>query len=118
MAAAEPRTALAFLALFGIAHGLSSMTSAVNYVSLRQAITPANLQGRVNATGRWLSWTAIPFGALAGGVSATLIGIRLTLVIGSALALLAVPLLLLSPLRSVGAIASLGPEEGPATVRP
>ena len=118
MAAAEPRTALAFLALFGIAHGLSSMTSAINYVSLRQAITPANLQGRVNATGRWLSWTAIPFGALAGGASATLIGIRLTLVIGSALALLAVPLLLLSPLRSVGPISSLGPEEGPATVRP
>jgi MFS family permease len=111
MALAQPPTALAFLALFGIAHGVSSMTSAINYVSLRQAITPADLQGRVNATGRWISWTAIPFGALAGGVVATLIGIRITLVIGSAFALLAVPLLLFSPLGSVRAIP-------PATVDP
>lgn len=104
MALAEPPTAFAFLALFGIGHGLSSMTSAINYVSLRQAITPAELQGRVNATGRWISWTAIPFGALAGGAVATLIGIRVVLVLGSAFALLAVPVLLFSPLGSVRAM--------------
>jgi len=114
LALAEPSTALAFLGLFGIAHGLASMTSATTYVSLRQAITPAELQGRVNATGRWLSWTAIPFGALAGGAAATLIGIRLTLVIGSAFALLAVPLLLASPLRTVRAM----PLHEPARVAP
>src|SRR4029079_14145436 len=84
MALAQPSTALSFLALFALAHGVSSMTGAITYVSLRQAITPTALQGRVNATGRWISWTVIPLGALAGGAAATLIGIRATLVIGSA----------------------------------
>jgi MFS family permease len=109
MALAEPSTALLILALFGIGNGLSSMTGAVNSVSLRQAMTPPELQGRVNATGRWLSWTAIPFGALAGGAVATVIGIRVTIVIGTAFALLAVPLLLVSPLRSVRSIPTPDP---------
>jgi hypothetical protein len=104
MAFAEPGTALAFLALSGIGHGVTSMASAINFVSLRQAITPDALQGRVNATGRWLSWTMIPLGALGGGAVATAIGIRATIVIGTSIALLAVPLLALSPIGSLRSI--------------
>jgi Na+/melibiose symporter-like transporter len=104
MAFAEPATALVFLALSGIGHGVTSMAMGINYVSLRQAITPAELQGRVNATGRWLNWTMIPLAAIGGGVVATAIGIRPTILIGSAVAFLAVPILLASPLGRLRAM--------------
>jgi MFS family permease len=101
MALADERTAFFWLAASGIVQGLSGMLSAVTFVSLRQSITPIELMGRVNATGRWLNWTLIPAGALAGGVLATAIGIRPTLLIGSTLAFLAVPILALWPIPRV-----------------
>jgi MFS family permease len=54
--------------LFGIA-----------YLSLRQAITPDRLLGRMTATMRFLTVAAAPLGSLAGGAIATLIGLRSTL---------------------------------------
>lgn len=104
MALAQPETALALLALSAIGHGVTSMAMGINYVSLRQAITPPELQGRVNATGRWLNWTMIPLAAIGGGAVATEIGIRATILIGSAVAFLAVPILFLSPLGSLRAM--------------
>lgn len=38
----------------------------ISQVSLRQAITPHRLQGRMNATMRFLVWGTMPLGALAG----------------------------------------------------
>jgi MFS family permease len=104
MALAQPATALAFLALSSVGHGVTSMAMGINYVSLRQAITPAELQGRVNATGRWLNWTMIPLAAIGGGAVATEIGIRDTILIGSGIAFLAAPILLRSPLGSLRAV--------------
>jgi len=104
MALAQPETALALLALSAIGVGVTSMALSINYVSLRQAITPPELQGRVNATGRWLNWTMIPLAAIGGGAVATEIGIRTTILIGSAVAFLAVPILFLSPLGSLRAM--------------
>ena len=40
----------------------------VNQVSLRQAITPERMLGRMNATMRFIVWGTIPIGALVGGV--------------------------------------------------
>ena len=73
----------------------------VNQVSLRQAITPPRLQGRMNASMRWFVWGTIPIGALIGGALGTLIGVRETLVIaaiGESFAFLPV---LLSPVRRI-----------------
>src|SRR6266581_3453346 len=39
----------------------------INQVSLRQAITPDRVQGRMNATVRTVIWGTIPIGALIGG---------------------------------------------------
>jgi MFS family permease len=73
----------------------------INQVSLRQAIVPIRIQGRMNATMRFLVWGTIPLGALAGGLSATFFGLRNAIglaVLGESLTFLWV---LLSPVRSL-----------------
>lgn len=55
----------------------------VNQISLRQAITPLELQGRVNASVRFMAWGALAIGSLAGGFLGQLIGLRLTLAVGA-----------------------------------
>lgn len=44
--------------------------------SLRQAVTPDRLLGRVQSAHRLLSWGAIPFGTLLGGGAAAAFGLR------------------------------------------
>src|SRR4030095_11285940 len=52
---------------------------AINYLSLRQAITPDRLLGRMTATMRFLTVASAPLGSLAGGALATAVGLRTTL---------------------------------------
>lgn len=54
----------------------------VNQLSLRQAITPERLLGRMNSVVRFMYWGTMPAGSLAGGALATVIGIRPTLFVG------------------------------------
>jgi hypothetical protein len=51
----------------------------INYLALRQAITPDRLLGRMTATMRFLTVAAAPIGSLVGGALATAIGLRGTL---------------------------------------
>jgi predicted MFS family arabinose efflux permease len=51
----------------------------ISYLSLRQAITPDRLLGRMTATMRFLAIAAAPLGSLVGGALATQIGLRETL---------------------------------------
>ena len=53
-------------------------------MSLRQALIPHELFGRVQGAYRTLVWGAIPLGALAGGLLAHAYGIRAVFVIGGA----------------------------------
>jgi len=101
MVVASEDTAFWLLALSGLIQGYAVMLINVNGVSLRQALTPDQLQGRVNATGRWINWSVIPPGALLGGAIATAVGLRMTIAIGGLVGLIAVPWLLVSPLRRV-----------------
>ncbi|CAG0981840.1 MFS transporter [Dokdonella sp.] len=72
----------------------------VQYLSLRQAITPDRLLGRMTATMRFLTVAAAPLGSLAGGALATLIGLRATLLCIGGLGLaLAAAATVRSPLR-------------------
>jgi MFS family permease len=98
---ASSSTAFALLVLSGLIQGYAVMLININGVSLRQALTPDHLQGRVNATGRWINWSVIPPGAILGGVVATVFGLRATIAIGAVVSLVAVPWLLVSPLRSI-----------------
>jgi MFS family permease len=73
----------------------------VNQVSLRQALCPERLQGRMNACMRFIVWGTIPLGSLAGGVLAASVGVHATIwigVLGTGLAVLPVAL---SRVRSV-----------------
>jgi MFS family permease len=99
LAFASKDSAFALLAAVGIIQGLVLPPVFVNNVALRQTLTPDELSGRVNATARWMHWTAIPFGQLAGGFLATIVGLRFTLTIGASVGLLSVVFLLLSPMR-------------------
>lgn len=54
----------------------------LNQLSLRQAITPERLMGRMNAVVRFMYWGPMTVGSFAGGALATLIGIRPTLFVG------------------------------------
>ncbi|MEK6919919.1 MAG: MFS transporter [Thermoproteota archaeon] len=80
---------------------LSAVVYNINQVSLRQAIVPLRLQGRMNATMRFLVWGTLPFGALVGGILGVIIGIRLTILIMAVGGSLAFLWVLLSPVRSL-----------------
>jgi MFS family permease len=73
----------------------------VNAMSLRQAITPPGVRGRMNATMRFISWGTIPLGATLGGVLGSVIGLHNTIWVGALGALLAFVPVLLSPIRHI-----------------
>jgi hypothetical protein len=73
---------------------------AINYLSLRQAITPDRLLGRMTATMRFMTVAAAPLGSFAGGALATGIGLRGTLITVAGLGLaLSASAILWSPVR-------------------
>ena len=73
----------------------------ITQISLRQAITPLRVQGRVNASMRLLSRGAMPIGSLVGGTLGEVIGLRPTLLIAAAGGALAFLWVLLSPVRTL-----------------
>ncbi len=88
--------AAAFI-LNGVALGLTNVYS----VTLRQTLTPGRLLGRMNASYRFLTYGAIPVGALIGGAVAEAIGVRNAIALGAAGLLIALVVLLVSPIRSL-----------------
>jgi MFS family permease len=64
-----------------IVGGLSNVIYNVTQVSLRQAITPERLQGRMNSVMRFIVWGTIPVGSLIGGLLASNIGVKQTLIV-------------------------------------
>lgn len=83
--------------LLGVARPVFNITQ----LSLRQAITPDRLQGRVNATMRFVMWGVTPFGALIGGLLAESIGLQATMLMAGTGVLLAFMWVFFSPLREV-----------------
>ena len=82
----------------------------INQVSLRQAITPAHVLGRVNASVRVTEFGAVLLGTLIAGYTGEMVGLRETLWLGVALSLLAAIALALSPVRVVRRIPELAVE--------
>lgn len=74
---------LPVLILGQAAFGFGAVAYNITQVSLRQAITPERLQGRMNAAMRWIVWGTIPLGEIAGGGIATAFGLRAALWVGA-----------------------------------
>lgn len=82
-----PSAAVAFPAF--VAAGFGATLTNVALVSLRQRLIRADLLGRVNATYRLIGMGTMPFGAAAGGVLGSLLGLQTVFVVAVVVALLA-----------------------------
>jgi hypothetical protein len=76
----------------------------------RQIASPPELLSRVMATVRFVSWGAIPVGGLVAGALAGPLGVRATLLVVAAVAILAPLALLLSPVRNRRDLLDAAPE--------
>jgi len=93
---------VAVCSAFLIAAQLGDLAWPVNTISeqsLRQAIIPDRLLGRVNSSMHLLFHGVLPLGALAGGAIAQALGIRQALLIGAIGVLLSTMWLVFSPVR-------------------
>jgi MFS family permease len=103
LALVGPQTAfvLALLGLSQISAGIGRSITSINQISLRQAITPDHLLGRVNASRRLLVFGVIPVGALLGGFLGESFGLRVALFVGAGVQVASFVYTWLSPLRAV-----------------
>ncbi|HUH92371.1 MAG TPA: MFS transporter [Casimicrobiaceae bacterium] len=93
-------TATLALGLAMLVFDFGAIVYAINYLALRQAITPDRLLGRMTATMRFLTVAAAPLGSLFGGALATAVGLRGTLFTVAGLGVaLSVAAILWSPVR-------------------
>ena len=103
-----------FLIAFGLISSFSIVVYNITQVSLRQAITPERIQGRMNSVMRFLVWGTMPLGSLAGGALGSTIGLRETLFVGATGALLSgLPIVLSREQRTLGQIPEPEPELAP-----
>ena len=117
LTALAPRElAVPFVAATVFLGGLGGAIYNINQVSLRQAITPERMQGRMNATMRFIVWGTIPLGSILGGFLGGAIGLHETIWVGAIGGLFAFVPVLLSPVRSLKRIPDPEPEtDGSAT---
>lgn len=92
---------IAMLAAGQLMFGAGVTIYRVNEVSLRQALTPDRIQGRMNATMSLMAQGVMPAGALVGGILSTTIGLRETYLLAASFEILAVLWLVLSPVWSL-----------------
>lgn len=105
-----PLAAVPLLIAGQFTFGIGRTVGAINTVSLRQAITPERLWGRMNASMDFTVYGLTPLGALAGGALAQGIGLQPTLALAAAGEMLAFFWLFSSPMRRLRSI----PEWEPA----
>jgi MFS family permease len=98
---APAQHAFGYFAVAWLLFGFGGTVYNIAQVSLRQAITPRRLQGRMNASMRFMVWGTMPFGSLAGGALGTAIGLRPTLIVAGVGGMLAVPWVLARPVREL-----------------
>jgi MFS family permease len=99
--APEGTAALAFLIPAFVIGGAMNVIYNVTQVSLRQAITPERIQGRMNSVMRFIVWGTIPLGSLLGGVLASTLGLQETLIISGVGCCLPFLPVLFSPVRDI-----------------
>jgi MFS family permease len=104
MPLATRETAVPLLVTSGLIAGFGNVLYNVNQVSLRQAITPERMQGRMNATMRFIVWGTIPIGGILGGILGTTLGLLPTLWISAIFSFIPGLFVLFSPVRNLKSI--------------
>lgn len=97
-------SSLKLISILIAAHFLMALgiqTHGINMVSLRQSMTSNRLQGRMNASFRFINLCAMTAGALLAGAFGEAIGLRTTLIVGATGLLLPFLRLLNSPVRDL-----------------
>ena len=101
VALAPAQAPIPFLVAATALTGFSSVVYNISQVSFRQAITPPTMQGRMNATMRFIVWGTIPVGSILGGILATTLGLHEAIWIGGIGSILAVIPLLITPVHTL-----------------
>ena len=83
LAPQEAHAAVPWLVASGLIVGFGVVLYNVTQVSMRQAITPERLQGRMNSSIRFIVWGVMPLGLLAGGALATSFDLRTAIWVGA-----------------------------------
>ncbi|MDP9483309.1 MAG: MFS transporter [Chloroflexota bacterium] len=111
---AQPGTAVPLLIASMFLGSFAGVVYNINQVSLRQAITPERIQGRMNATMRFLVWGTIPIGMIVGGAIASIpvLDARGALFIGGLLGCFSFVPILFSSVRTLQRIPA--PERAPS----
>jgi MFS family permease len=105
---------LPLLMLGSAMFGFGALAYNITQVSLRQAITPDRLQGRMNAAMRWIVWGTIPLGMLLGGGLASWFGMRSVLWVAAIGQLFAIVPVAVGSVRTVREIPKPVEEPTPA----
>jgi MFS family permease len=106
------------VAASGFIAGFFGVAWNINQISLRQAITPARMQGKMNATMRFIVWGTIPLGTIVGGFLASMIGLHNTIWVGAIGGLIAFVPVALSPVRHLKEMPEPVEDETPIVTYP
>jgi hypothetical protein len=98
---ATPRTAIILLLVSSLLGNFGWVLYNVNATSVRQAVTPMALQGRMNATLSFLVAGMLPLGALAGGTLGQVLGLRDTITLAAVGSVLSFLWVVCSPVRGL-----------------
>jgi MFS family permease len=101
VAIATPELAIPLLIAAMALESIGGMVYNINQVSFRQAITPTHMQGRMNATMRFIVWGTIPVGSIVGGFLGGAIGLHPTIWVAAVGSFLAFVPLLIGPLKAL-----------------
>ena len=101
LASASTMVALPFLILGWFVQSLTLIVFNITQVSFRQCLLPDHLQGRLNASMRFLICSALPIGSLLGGVAGEVIGLLPTVIFSSIGMFFAFLWVLFSPVSSL-----------------
>ena len=105
------RIGMAAYALMLLSYGMGAVFIFINFLSLRQSVTPGPMLGRMTTTMRWLILLPAGPGALLGGWLGEHLGLRLALGFAGATAMvLAVFASRLEVIRSVKTLPTLKAE--------
>jgi len=113
LAPQEAHAAVPWLVASGLIVGFGVVLYNVTQVSMRQAITPERLQGRMNSSIRFIVWGVMPLGLLAGGALATSFDLRTAIWVGAIGNSLSWLPLVIGPVKSLREVPEIEQEPPP-----